>query len=54
MVDIHHHLLWGVDDGAKDFDTSFEMARASARDGVTHVVCTPPSCRRGSTTSASP
>jgi protein-tyrosine phosphatase len=41
MVDIHHHLLWGVDDGAKDFDTSFEMARASARDGVTHVVCTP-------------
>jgi len=30
-----------VDDGAKDFDTSFEMAKASARDGVTHVVCTP-------------
>jgi protein-tyrosine phosphatase len=41
MVDIHHHLLWGVDDGAKDFQTSFEMAKASARDGVTHVVCTP-------------
>ena len=41
MVDIHHHLLWGTDDGARDFETSFAMAKASAADGVTHVVCTP-------------
>ncbi len=41
MVDIHHHLLWGLDDGPKDLDTSVAMARASAADGVTHVVCTP-------------
>ena len=41
MVDIHHHLLWGLDDGAKDIETSIAMVEASAADGVTHVVCTP-------------
>jgi len=41
MVDIHHHLLWGLDDGAKDLATSVGMVEASAADGVTHIVCTP-------------
>lgn len=41
MIDIHHHLLWGVDDGAKDFDTAVAMAKASSANGVTHIVCTP-------------
>jgi protein-tyrosine phosphatase len=41
MVDIHQHLLFDLDDGPKDIETSVAMARASVASGVTHVVCTP-------------
>jgi len=41
MVDIHHHLLPGLDDGASNTATSIEMARLAAADGITHIVCTP-------------
>jgi protein-tyrosine phosphatase len=41
MIDIHHHLLWNLDDGASSVETSVEMARIAAADGITHVVCTP-------------
>lgn len=41
MLDLHCHILPGVDDGAASLDESIEMARFCVRDGITHVVATP-------------
>jgi protein-tyrosine phosphatase len=41
MIDIHHHLLWGMDDGASTLEASVAMAKMAAADGITHIVCSP-------------
>jgi protein-tyrosine phosphatase len=41
MVDIHCHILPGIDDGAKTFEESCAMAEMAVEDGVTHIIGTP-------------
>jgi len=41
FVDIHCHLLPGIDDGAQTWDDSLAMARMALDDGITTIVATP-------------
>ena len=41
MVDLHWHLLPGLDDGSSDLAMPLDMAREANADGITTVVCTP-------------
>ena len=41
MIDLHSHILPGVDDGAADLAVALDMARAFTEQGVSCVACTP-------------
>lgn len=41
MIDLHSHILPGIDDGAKTLEDAVELAKHSFDCGVTHMVCTP-------------
>ena len=34
MIDIHCHMLPGIDDGAADIEEALEMARIAVEDGI--------------------
>ncbi|WP_336866193.1 tyrosine-protein phosphatase [Peribacillus frigoritolerans] len=41
MIDIHCHILPGVDDGSADMKESMNMARNAVEAGITHIFATP-------------
>ncbi|QND65767.1 capsular biosynthesis protein [Mesorhizobium loti] len=41
MIDLHSHILPGLDDGSPSLAESLEMARLAVADGTTHMACTP-------------
>jgi protein-tyrosine phosphatase len=41
MVDLHSHILPGLDDGAESIEEALAMAEDAIADGITHVVGTP-------------
>lgn len=41
MIDLHTHILPGVDDGVKTMDDAVDFARVAAADGVSTIVATP-------------
>jgi protein-tyrosine phosphatase len=46
VIDLHCHVLAGIDDGPRTIEESVELARAAARAGMTTLVATPHVNRR--------
>jgi len=46
MIDIHSHILPGIDDGVKTEDAAVEFARMAQSDGIETIVATP-HCKDG-------
>lgn len=46
MIDLHTHILPGIDDGAKSEDEAVEFARVAYADGIRTIVATP-HCKEG-------
>lgn len=47
MIDLHTHILPGVDDGAQDMEEALEMAYLAVQSGVHTLTATPHSNQRG-------
>lgn len=41
MIDIHSHILPGIDDGSKSIEESLHILRGLSEQGITDIICTP-------------
>lgn len=41
MIDIHSHIIPGIDDGSKDMDMTIEMIKTAQSSGTTEIIATP-------------
>jgi protein-tyrosine phosphatase len=41
VIDLHSHILPGLDDGARDLEDALDIARAAVADGITTIAATP-------------
>lgn len=41
MIDIHSHIIPGIDDGSRDIETSIKMLRMAEEDGIKTIAATP-------------
>ncbi|MHC5218003.1 tyrosine-protein phosphatase [Enterococcus sp. LJL128] len=41
MIDLHCHILPGIDDGAQTLEDSIAMAETAVAQGIEHILCTP-------------
>lgn len=41
MIDLHNHILPGIDDGSKNLEETIEMAKIAVSEGITKIVVTP-------------
>lgn len=41
LIDLHCHILPGVDDGSKDLKMSLDLAKVAVNQGISHILVTP-------------
>lgn len=41
MIDIHNHILPGIDDGCRSLEESLELARLAVKEGIHDIIATP-------------
>lgn len=44
MIDMHTHLLFGVDDGPRNIEETFALVQKAQDEGITDIICTSHTC----------